>query len=78
MFVGGVFLSVPLLCALPLMVLVIIIACLNTYLVLGLPSHTSTVDQPVPTPAEVAIEEPMATLAALATEVAALSQTPSN
>ena len=78
MFVGGVFLSVPLLCALPLMVLVIIIACLNAYLVLGLPSHTSTVDQPVPTPAEVAIEEPMATLAALATEVAALSQTPSS
>jgi dienelactone hydrolase len=74
MFLGGVFLSVPLLCALPLMALVIIIACLNAYLVWGLSSQPITVDQPVSTPAEPAFEEPMATLAALATEVAALSQ----
>jgi dienelactone hydrolase len=74
MFAGGVFLGAPLLCALPLMGLVVIVVCANAYLVWGLSSRTINVDQPISEPTAAANEELMATLAALATEVAELSQ----
>jgi len=73
-FFGGVFLSAPILCVLPLMALVIIGVCANVYLVWGLSSHAVPADQPAPASTQVAVEEPIATLAALATKVAALSQ----
>jgi len=74
MFLGGAFLSVPLLCALPLITLVIIAGCLNALLAWGLLSHEITMDQPDPAPTKLAVAEPMATLEALATKVATLSQ----
>lgn len=73
MVLGGVVLSVPLLCALPAIILVIVAACVNLYLVWDLSSHEISIDQPVPAPTEVSIVEPMATLSALATQVAVLS-----
>jgi len=74
MFLGGAFLSVPLLCALPVITLVIIAACVNALLAWGLSSHEITMDQPDPAPTKLDVAEPMATLEALATRVAALSQ----
>jgi dienelactone hydrolase len=74
-FFGGVLLSIPALCALPLIALVVIGVGVNVYLVWGLSSLPVSVDQAVPAQTEEAIAEPAATLAALATKVAELSQT---
>ena len=73
-FFGGVFLGIPVLCALPLMTLLIIGVCVNVYWAWGLSSQPVNVDQAAPARTEVAIAEPMATLAALTTKVTELSQ----
>jgi dienelactone hydrolase len=80
MFFGGVLLSVPMFCALPLLALVIVAGCVNVYLSWGLASHKITINQPAPAPTQVANAQPRATLAALSTQVAAFSQrtTPSS
>jgi dienelactone hydrolase len=75
MFFGGVFLSFPLLCAAFSMALLVISALVTVYLAWRLPSRAITIHDPTPTPAEVTIAQSRATLAALATEVAMLSQT---
>ncbi len=67
--------GIPALCVLPLIALVVIGMCVNVYLVWGLSSQPVSVDQAAPAQTEVAIAEPAATLAALATKVAELSQT---
>lgn len=75
---GGLFISVPALCALPLLALVIVGVCVNVYLVWGLSSQPVTVDRAAPASTKVALAEPRATLAALATKVAVLSQMPAS
>ncbi len=75
MFFGGLFLSFPIPCAVFSMVLLTISALVNVYLAWRLPSRAISISYPPPTPAGVTIAESRATLAALATEVAMLSQT---
>jgi len=74
MFFGGILLSFPLLCTLPVIALVFMAACVNAYLAWGLLSQEIVADQAASGPTEAVIAQPMATLAALATEVAALAQ----
>jgi dienelactone hydrolase len=74
-FFGGVFLSFPLLCAAFSIALLVISALVTPYLVWRLPSYEISINYPTPTPAGVTIAQSRATLAALATEVATLSQT---
>lgn len=75
MFFGGVFLSFPILCAVSLIALLVISAFVNAFLAWELLSLGLATTHPPPAPTEVTIAEPMATLAALATEIAVLSQT---
>jgi dienelactone hydrolase len=74
MFFGGVLLSFPALCVLFLMVLMAISASVNAYLAWELSSLQVASNEPTSAPTEVSIAEPMATLAALETEIAVLSQ----
>jgi dienelactone hydrolase len=77
MFFGGVLLGVPLLCALSCMAIIILAACLNTYLTWGLLSQNIiAAERPASRSTPGVLTEPMATVAALATEVAAFSQRP--
>lgn len=74
---GGAFLSLPLLCGLPIALLLVITMCVNGFLAWGVLFGGVAVNQPAPASAptqQVDLAEPRATLAALATQVAELSQ----
>jgi hypothetical protein len=72
---GGLFLSFPTLCAVSSLTLLLGFVCINVYLARGFVHFEAPAPQATPAATRVGVAEPWATLASLATEVAALSET---
>jgi dipeptidyl aminopeptidase/acylaminoacyl peptidase len=72
---GGLFLGFPTLCVVSSLALLLGLVCVNVYLACGFLQFEAPTLHPAPTATRMGVAEPRATLASLATEVAALSET---
>jgi dipeptidyl aminopeptidase/acylaminoacyl peptidase len=72
---GGLLLGFPTLCIVSSLALLLGLVCVNVYLACGFLQFEAPTLHPAPTATRMGVAEPRATLASLATEVAALSET---